>query len=83
MRVSRKGGAEEEFVREKIVVAVVKAGGDLQSARAIAQEVEQALSTNEIVTSARIKTEVLNRLRMRNAAVYQSWMDYDTKKGRS
>jgi transcriptional regulator NrdR family protein len=77
MRVRRKDGREEEFVSEKIVVAVVKAGGKAEIGRAIAKEVERALSSNTTVTTEQIRTEVLNRLKSRDSKTYNSWVAYD------
>lgn len=84
MKVRRRNGNEEDFVREKIVVAVVKAGGKVDMARALAQEVESALAESPVVTAEQIRTEVLNRLRSRDSKTYDGWIAYDNqKKGRS
>lgn len=80
MRVRRKNGREEDFVREKIVVAVVKAGGKVDLARAVAQEVENALARNPVVTTEQIRTEVLNRLKSRDKKSYDGWMAFDVQK---
>ncbi len=82
MRVKRKNGNEEEFVREKIVVAIVKAGGNVDGARAIAQDVERALAANPTVTTQQIRTEVLNRLKEKDNKTYESWLEYDRQNGR-
>jgi transcriptional regulator NrdR family protein len=83
MRVQRKEGGEEDFVREKIVVAIIKAGGSIETARGIAREVEAALSNSPMVTTAQIRTEVLNRLRTRDSRAYDSWMAYDARNSRT
>jgi transcriptional regulator NrdR family protein len=82
MRVTTRDGTEEDFAREKIVAAVLKAGDRVNSARldearSIAQEVESSLSASSRVTTEQIRTEVLSRLKDRNAAVYKSWISYD------
>jgi transcriptional repressor NrdR len=82
MRVRRKDGREEEFVSEKIVVAVVKAGGKAEIGRVIAKEVERALSSNTTVTTEQIRTEVLNRLKNRDSKTYNSWIAYDKENKR-
>ena len=51
MKVRKKNGSEEEFIREKIVVAIVKAGGSLENARAIAKEVENTFAARGAVTT--------------------------------
>jgi transcriptional regulator NrdR family protein len=83
MRVKRKNGNEEEFIREKIVVAIVKAGGNTEGARRIAQEVESSLATSPTITTEQIRTEVLNRLKERDAKAYQGWLDYETQNRRA
>ena len=80
MRVKRKNGAEEEFVREKIVVAVVKAGGKPELARAIAQETEKEFAGRNVVASQEVRQKVLDKLKARDAATYESWMKYDETK---
>jgi len=76
MRVKKRNGGEEEFIREKIVVAVVKAGGSLDNARAIAKEVENVFAARDAVTTEEIKREVLNRLKNRDVKAYQNWLSY-------
>jgi len=76
MRVKKRNGGEEEFIREKIVVAVVKAGGSLENARAIAKEVENVFAARDAVTTEEIKREVLNRLKNRDVKAYQNWLSY-------
>ncbi|MGC9142640.1 MAG: ATP cone domain-containing protein [Candidatus Micrarchaeia archaeon] len=79
MKVRKKDGKEEEFIREKIVVAIVKSGSSLENARAIAKEVENAFLSRDAVTTEEIKNEVLKRLKERDAAAYRSWLDYNNK----
>jgi len=76
MKVKKRNGGEEEFIREKIVVAVVKAGGSLDNARAIAKEVENVFAARDAVTTDEIKREVLNRLKDRDVKAYQNWLSY-------
>ena len=80
MRVRKRDGSEEDFVREKIVVAVVKAGGSSETARKVALEVEGALSKNPVVTTDQIRTEVFNRLKVLDGKTYGSWLAYDKEK---
>ena len=76
MKVRRRNGKREDFVREKIVVAVFKAGGSIRRARRVAQQVERKLSGNSVVTSERIREEVLERLRRRDPKAYRGWLAY-------
>lgn len=82
MRVQRREGREEDFLREKIVVAIVKAGGNVNTARSIAAEVESALSASPVVTTERIRAEILNRLKTRDTKAYDGWLAYDTQNNR-
>jgi transcriptional regulator NrdR family protein len=83
MRVKRKNGKEEDFIREKIVVAIIKSGGKVDTAREVAQEVERALTSNRIVTTEQIRTEVLNRLMTKDRKAYDGWLEYDRKNKRT
>ena len=78
MKVRKRDGREEEFIREKIVVAVVKAGSSLENARAIAKEVENLFLTRDAVTSEEIKNADLKRLTDRDVAAYRSWLEYNS-----
>jgi hypothetical protein len=82
MRVRRRNNRSEDFVREKIVVSVVKAGGNVRRARNIARQVERVLARTPGVTTEQIRAEVLNRLRERDARVYRSWLAYDRQNKR-
>jgi len=77
MNVKRRDGSEEEFIREKIVVAIVKAGGRSDTARAIASEIENAFANRTSVTSEEIRKEVLSRLQQRDMNTYNSWLEYE------
>jgi transcriptional repressor NrdR len=79
MRVMRKDGREEEFVPEKIVVAIVKAGGKVELARVIARDVTSVLSNFEVITTQQIKDEVLKRLQEKDTSTYNSWITYNNQ----
>ncbi len=83
MKVIKKDGKNEEFVREKIVVSMVKSGARLDMARAIAQEVEKGFAGRDTVSAEEIRREVLNRLKEKDRKSYDSWLAYDAanKKG--
>ncbi len=80
MKVKRKSGAVEDFVREKIVVAVIKAGGKVDLARAIAQETEKEFGGRDVVATQEIRQKILDKLKARDAATYSSWVKYDETK---
>jgi hypothetical protein len=76
MRVRKRDGGEEEFIREKIVIAIVNAGGKLDLARTVAQEVETAMSRNSMVTTEQINIEVLNKLKSKDTRTFNRWVQY-------
>ena len=80
MKVKRKSGAVEDFVREKIVVAVIKAGGKVDLARAIAQETEKEFNGRDVVATQEIRQKILDKLKARDAATYGNWIKYDETK---
>ncbi len=81
MRVKKSDGREEEFIREKITVALVKNGLDIEAAREIANSVENKFSSRDALTSREIRDEVLQRVKERDASLYQKWLDFEKTKG--
>ena len=81
MRVKKSDGREEEFIREKITVALVKNGIDIEAAREIANSVENKFSSRDALTSREIRDEVLQRVKERDASLYQKWLDFEKTKG--
>jgi transcriptional regulator NrdR family protein len=77
MKVKKKGGKREQFVKEKIVVAVIKTGSKPETARWIAQDVERALTDGVVVNTQQIRAEILKRLKQKDARAYRSWLSYD------
>lgn len=74
-KVIKKDGREEEFIKEKIVVSIVKAGSTAEVGRNIANEVEK-ISDEQIETHL-IRKIVLDRLKKRDKEWYKSWVNYD------
>jgi transcriptional repressor NrdR len=82
MKITRRNGRREDFVREKVIVSIVKSGGNIRRARSIAREVERAVARNRPVTTRDIRSEVLSRLEERDPRAYRSWLAYDRQKKR-
>ncbi|MGC8670060.1 MAG: ATP cone domain-containing protein [Candidatus Micrarchaeia archaeon] len=80
MRVKKSDGSEEEFIKEKITVALVKNGLDIEGAREISNAVENKFSSRDLLTSREIRDEVLARLKSKDASLYQKWLDYENSK---
>lgn len=79
-KVKKRDGREEEFVREKIVAAIVKTGGKVEPARRIASDIEKKVSSRSIVSTEEIRKEVLDRLAKEDKAVHDRWLEDEKKK---
>ncbi|KUO84641.1 MAG: ATPase [Thermoproteus sp. CIS_19] len=77
VKVVKRDGREEEFVPEKIVVSVLKAGASLDVARRIARKVECAVSDSETVTARDIAKVILAELKKANEEWYRNWVIFD------
>ncbi|MGC8586404.1 MAG: ATP cone domain-containing protein [Candidatus Micrarchaeia archaeon] len=80
MKVKKADGREEEFIKEKIVVALVKNGSDAATARDIANSVEKKFSNKAMVTSKEIRDEILQRLQSKDMDRYNAWIAYEKRK---
>jgi transcriptional regulator NrdR family protein len=79
MDVKKKSGKTEQFMPEKIVVALVKAGAPYDTAKQIAQSVS-AKPVSTMKTSD-IREEVLKQLKAKNLnSVAAHWETYDKEK---
>jgi len=79
-KVKKRSGESEPFIREKIVVACLKAGAPLNVARSIADDVE-ATQARTLETSA-IRSRVLEQLGKANPEYRDAWILYDRQRGR-
>ena len=71
----KKDGREEEFIKEKIVISLIKSGSPPEIGRAIADEVEKI--TEEQIKTQVIRKIVLEKLKKRDVDWYKSWVSYD------
>lgn len=60
--VIKKDGSEEPFLREKIVLSMIKAGEDEKEARKAAQKIEDKFSDQKKVESSKIRNQVIKYL---------------------
>ncbi len=79
--VEKRSGKTEPFVREKIVVACVKAGASPEEARRIADLV--ADTPDRRVRSETIRGRVLKELGRSSPSARDSWLSYDKSRGRA
>lgn len=73
--VVKKDGRKEPFLKEKIVVSVVKTGAPVKVARGIADKIEKH-PKDELKTSD-IKKSVLDELTLHNPDLPKRWLNYD------
>ena len=74
-KVVKKDGREEEFIPEKIIVAIVKGGAPPDLARDIARNIEQ--SEQQTIESKEIRERVLEKLRAANPVYEHNWRSHD------
>jgi hypothetical protein len=79
-KVKKRSGESEPFIREKIVVACLKAGAPLNLARSIADDIE-GTQARTLDTSA-IRDRVLEKLADAKPEYRDAWLMYDRQRGR-
>ncbi|MEZ0248667.1 MAG: ATP cone domain-containing protein [Thermoproteus sp.] len=77
--VAKRDGSREPFIYEKLVVSILKAGADVETARTIAFKVICRLFSGDPieVASEQIRSIVLEELQKANKEWYDSWMSYE------
>ena len=73
--VKKRGGQDELFLAEKIMVSAVKSGVLPDDARRIAREIERGAGWG--LTTREIRIEVLRRLRAQNPELEHNWIVYE------
>ena len=73
--VIKRNGDKEPFIKEKIVISVVKAGAPVKIARDIAKRVEE--ETKQKIKTSWIRQYVINKLRAHNSDWQQHYINYD------
>ena len=76
-KVVKRDGREEEFVPEKIVVSVLKAGAPVDVARRIARRIECLVMDRETVTAQELTRHILTELKKTNEQWYRNWIVFD------
>ncbi|MFZ8807481.1 MAG: ATP cone domain-containing protein [Pyrobaculum sp.] len=77
VKVIKRDGREEEFIPEKIVVSVLKAGAPVDVARRIAKKVECMVMERENVTAKELTRYILAELKKVNEEWYRNWIVFD------
>jgi len=77
VKVIKRDGREEEFVVEKIVVSILKAGAPVEVARKIARKVECTVMDRESVTAKELTRLILTELKKVNEQWYRNWIIFD------
>ena len=73
--VVKRDGRKEPFVKEKIVVSVVKTGAPIKIAREIADTIEK--NTEEEIKTQWVRKQVLDTLEYHNPDWPKKWYSYD------
>ncbi|AAL62511.1 ATP cone domain-containing protein [Pyrobaculum aerophilum] len=77
VKVVKRDGRVEEFIPEKIVVSVLKAGAPVDVARRIARKIECMVMDRENVTAKELTKMILSELRAVNEEWYRNWIVFD------
>jgi transcriptional regulator NrdR family protein len=77
VKVVKRDGRVEEFIPEKIVVSVLKAGAPVDVARRVARKVECAVMDSENVTAKELTRLILTELKRVNEEWYKNWVVFD------
>ncbi|MCU7786851.1 ATP cone domain-containing protein [Pyrobaculum sp. 3827-6] len=77
VKVVKRDGRVEEFIPEKIVVSVLKAGAPVDVARRVARKVECAVMDSENVTARELTRLILMELKRINEEWYRNWVVFD------
>lgn len=77
VKVVKRDGRVEEFIPEKVVVSVLKAGAPADVARKIAKKVECSVMDRENVTAQELTRMILAELKKINEQWYRNWIIFD------
>ena len=77
VKVVKRDCKEEEFIPEKIVVSILKAGAHVDVARRIAKKVECMVMERETVTAKELTRYILAELKKVNEEWYRNWIVFD------
>ena len=73
--VIKKDGRKEPFIKEKIIVSVVKAGAPVKIAREIADEIEK--HPEESIRTIWVRKQVLDKLKYHSPEWPKRWINFD------
>ena len=73
--VIKKDGRKEPFIKEKIVVSVVKSGASVEIARDIAEKIEE--HPKDEIKTLWISKQVSDELKLHNPDWLKRWYSYD------
>ena len=77
MKVLKINGRSEEYIPEKLVASIVKAGAPAEIAREIARRAEEKFSAVPEVKSHEIREFALSELKEKHAEAYENWRSYE------
>jgi transcriptional regulator NrdR family protein len=73
--VIKKDGRKEQFIKEKIIVSVVKTGAPIEVARKIADDIEK--QSEQSIKTIWIMNHVIKKLELHNPELPKIWYNYD------
>lgn len=79
IKVEKKDGSQQPWVRNKLVQGMVKAGATLDQAEGIASQVEEwtlGNSTDGVIPSSQIRAKVIELLELSNPTARQAYEAY-------
>ncbi len=77
MKVLKENRRSEEFIPEKIVASIVKAGAPVEIAREIAKHAEERFSSYPEIKSQEIREFTLSELKEKHSEAYENWISYE------
>jgi len=75
--VIKRDGRREEFIFEKLVVSILKAGADVATARKIALKVYCKVSNSTEIDTKNLTKLILMELKSINENWYKNWIVFD------
>ena len=75
MQITKRDGAMEQFIPEKIAVSCIKSGAPPEAARQISRMIEN--KAKDRMATSEIRKMAMEQLRQRNPQWEQNWLLYD------
>ncbi|BDB98200.1 ATP cone domain-containing protein [Saccharolobus caldissimus] len=77
VKVTKRSGREEEYLSDKLYIALINAGASEEVARQIVKEMDERVKNREKISTDEIRRYVLTRLQQLEPEVADAWQFYD------